>query len=254
MYSIENYLQEIGFSPSEGILYLAGLKLGKTGVNGLIKYTGMKRPTAYHALNELVAKGLADETKVGRELVYVMCPPSDIAGFIHSKIGNLSAQERKLEQFLPLFPVHSVLPDTELSVYQYAGEEGVRRLIDMALYSRTKRWDVIVPKDNFITSSDIVYIQYFKKTWRAQEIMARSLWEEKPSVRQLNLRDILGQKLQQLPKECRGRFTSMMILFDDSIAMISSYEQQEGLLIQSKEYCDLLTILFEGFWNKAEKS
>lgn len=253
MNSIESYLEEIGLSPSEAVLYLAGLKLGKTGVAGLVSHTGMKRPTAYHALNELVVKGLADETKAGRELVYVMRPPSDITGYINSKIGDLSAQERKLEQFLPLFPAQSMLPDTELSVYQYAGEEGVHRLIDTALYCRSKRWDIIAPKDNFIANSDNAYIQYFKKTRDTQGIASRSLWEEKLTRRDLNLHDIISSKPRYIPKDYRGKFKSMMILFDDSIAMISSYEQQEGLLIQSREYRELLTILFEGLWVKAEK-
>ncbi len=253
MNSIEAYLQQIGLSPSEVTLYLAGLKLGETGVNELVFHTSIKRPTAYHALNALVTKGLANETKTGRELVYVMRPPTDITGYLHTKIGDLSEQERQLAAFLPLFPKQSVQSDTKLSVHQYHGEGEVRRLIDMALYCQRKRWDIIAPKDNFIASSDAAYIQYFKKTREMQGIVSRSLWEQKLGRGELNLHDIISRKPRYLPQEYIGRFKSMMILFDDSVAMISSYDQQEGLLIESSEYYDLLKILFEGLWIKADK-
>lgn len=253
MNSIDAYLKEIGLSPSEASLYLAGLKLGETGVNELVSQTGTKRPTAYHSLNALVAKGLANERKTGRELVYIMRPPTEITGFIRAKIGDLSEQDRQLAEFLPFFPKQSVLSEAKLSVHQYRGEAEVRRLIDIALYCRTKRWDIIAPKDNFIASSDAAYIQYFKKTREAQGIVSRSLWEQKLGRGELNLHDIISRKPRYLPQEYIGRFKSMMILFDDSVAMISSYKQQEGLLIECSEYYDLLKILFEGLWIKADK-
>lgn len=253
MHSIETYLDEIGLSPSETTLYLAGLRLGKTGVKRLVNETGVKRPTAYHALNELVAKGLAKETKEGRELVYSMSPPSEITGYIHSMIGDLSAQERKLEELLPLFPSSISSTKAEASIREFSGREEVEHLIDLALYCKKKQWDIIAPKDNFIAGSDMSYIEYFKKTRSTQAIISRSLWEEKLSRRQLNLRDIVSRKPRYLPKEYRGTFKSMMILFDTSIALIGSHEHPQGLLIESAEYHALMQILFDGMWVRGEK-
>lgn len=255
MMSIQEYLQSIGLSGSETALYLSGLKIGETGVQELVSRTGIKRPTAYHALNELVSKGLADEKKRGKNLAYVMRPPADIAGFIHSKMSDLSEQERKLDQLMPLFPKPSFLsPHSELSVRQYAGEESVRRLIDVALHCRGKTWDILAPRNNFIAYSDKAYIDYFKRVRIQQGIASRSLWEQKVSQRDLRLQDVATRKPRYLPQAYRGKFQSMMILFDNSVALISPYEQQEGLLIQSGEYRNLLGILFEAMWAQAEKA
>jgi predicted transcriptional regulator len=255
MLSIQDYLRDIGLSSSEVALYLAGLKMGEVGVQELVAKTGVKRPTAYHALNELVSKGLADEKKQGKLLSYVMRPPADITGFLHDKMSSLSEQERLLDQLLPLFPKQSFLaPQSDLNVYQYSGEESVRRLIDVALHCRSKTWDILAPRNNFIAHSDQAYIDYFKRVRMQQGIESRSLWEEKLPQRELKLRDIASRKPRYLPKAYKGKFQSMMILFDKSVALISPYEQQEGLLIQSAQYHNLLSILFEAMWVQAEKA
>lgn len=252
MHNIEAYLGEIGLSPSEITLYMAGLGLGTCGVAQLVTQTGMKRPTVYYALNELVAKGLTRETKVGKELSYVMVPPSEIGVFIRSKIAELSEKERRLDQFLPLFP-REVTSPLASQVHQFTGKDEVRQLIDMALYCQQKRWDIIAPKDNFIAGSDDAYIAYFKRTREAQGIVSQSLWEKKLTGRELNIRDIISRKPRYLPKEYQGKFKSMIILFDKSVALIGSSKSQEGLLIRSRDYYDILSVLFEAMWSKADK-
>lgn len=253
MVKVEEFLQQIGLSKSEVILYLAGLKTPLATVSQLATSTKLKRPTVYHGLNALVEKGLTTEVKDGKELQYTMKPAEQVEDYINGRVGAMQQQASILQDLLPQFPVAEAKANPPSVIQHFTGIKQVRELIDRALYCKTHHWDIVAPRQNFIAESDEAYIRHFKRVRREQNIQSCTLWEGRWEEGKISLADVMHRKPRYLPREYDGRFKSMMILYDKKVAFIGSYAQQEALLIESKEIHDFQQMLFEALWAQAKK-
>jgi hypothetical protein len=52
-----------------------------------------------------------------------------------------------------------------------------------------------------------------------------------------------------MPEVMRGKFDSMLILFDDKVAVFSSLEKASAVLVTSKETHEIFRAMFDGLWS-----
>jgi len=254
MQEIERQLTSIGLTPTEARIYLAGLSFKSAGVRQLLKLTQLKRPTIYHGLNTLIAKGLAAKTEKNGLLEFIMSHPRYIKGLIERQKELIKERERDLEKIIGLLGKDYLnKQDESFNVSHYEGIEGIKMVIDIALYCRQPHWDIIAPVNNFFREFDKDYAAYFLRKRKAHQITARSLWEDKPNSRALTLEEIKERQPRIMPKIMQGRFKSLIILFDDKAAIISSFEKRSAILIASKEIHDMFLAIFDGLWTLAKK-
>jgi sugar-specific transcriptional regulator TrmB len=71
-------LAGLGLSSSQSLLYMSGLRLGKTTVINLAKESGLKRPTVYRLLEELIADRLFIKVEQGWKVVYEAAHPKSL--------------------------------------------------------------------------------------------------------------------------------------------------------------------------------
>lgn len=255
MDKLEKQCQAFGLKPSEARVFLAGLRQGTFGVQELSIQTGMKRPTIYHALGSLEQKGLIAKKSVGRRLAFIARPPERLRDMLDQQARELEEKQAALEALLPMLatPAHV---SSKMQVQHLEGIEGEKTLVDEALYCQSRRWDILAPRKNFFSDMDPAYAKAYLAARQSREIMARTLWE-RPLPGQLERRlltplEIKARNPRYLPESFRGRFASTLILFDDKAVMLSSLAAKQGLLIQSPEVHDLLTLMFDGLWLASE--
>ena len=68
-------LQALGVGEKLATLYLAGLALGTTTVQELARKAGVRRPTAYIHLDELVKQGLFELVPINKKTYYRATEP-----------------------------------------------------------------------------------------------------------------------------------------------------------------------------------
>lgn len=250
MREVVSLLKRLGLSGTEISLYLHGLQFQKVNVALLVQHSGVKRTTAYHALDALSGKGLATQSKEDGKLFYRMTPAIELEKLLLSRREQLDEQIRELQTTTPLFPTSSSntygLPD----VSNYHGIEGVRAAIDKALYCKDRSWRIISPRDNYFRSSSADYIAYFKSKRQERGIVAKSLWE--PMIAEADhptVADVKTRHPRILPKTMEGKFKSSIIIFDDKTLIVSSYKQQFATLISSKETAQTFALMFDAIWN-----
>jgi len=246
---IEELLKKIGLTKTEAVIYLRGLNYSSVGVNELVKQTGVKRTTIYHALGTLIAKGLVAEKGAGRKLEFIFTPPDSLRKMIDGKISLLEKQKEAVSEILPLFQQR---PEKDFEVYHYQGIGGVKAAVGEALYCRSGRWDIIAPPKNFFSDFDQEYARYFLEARKKKNITTRSLWEKDPSRRLLTAEEIKQRQPRFLPQVMYGKFKSTVILFDNKVALISSFQELSAVLIKSEEIYNTLEAIFEGLWTAAE--
>ncbi len=241
-------LVSLGLTETEAALYLAGIRYPSVGVHELVKETGIKRPTVYHALGTLKSKGLSAEHGTGGKLKFVMCPPEQLMKLVKDKRNDLDKQEEVLNQFIPFLKQVGLTEDV-FTTAQYEGIEGIKTAVDIALYCKSRTWEIIAPVKNFFSEFDKEYAQYYLHTRKRKGITSRTLWEEEMRPgRKLTPEDAYQRKPRIMPKSMHGKLKSVLIIFDDKVAIISSLEKLSAVVITSQEVHDMFSAMFNGLW------
>lgn len=254
MNDTEQLLREIGLTSTEATIYLTGLGAESVDVREIGVKTKIKRPTIYHALNTLLEKGLVAERKVGNRVQFSMSSPKQLKAYIQRQKEQLDAQEDRLDSLIPLLEkqVGGNHKDPH-TIVEYKGVEGIKMVLDVAFYCRSKHWDIIAPVDNFLKQYDKQYADYYLRARTYNGITSRSLWEDGFGGRKLTKEEIESRNPRFMPKSMQGKFHSMIILFDDKVAIISPLEKLSATLITSKEIHGMLSAMFNSIWEVSTK-
>lgn len=255
MQDIQSILSELGLSRTEIDVYLAGLARPSVGVHELVTVTRIKRPTVYHALETLMQKGLVSKHGTVRRLEFVMTKPRQFEHLVDREIGKLQERKQKIVSVLPMLEAR-LSPESAKSVRvsQFDGIDGVKTVVEEALYCKSRHWDILAPRKNFFSDFDPAYRRYFLQTREQRGIVARSLWERGTAEhdRLLTADEVAHRNPRYLPESLHGKFESLVILFDDKVAIITSLETHSAILIESEEVRRLLSAMFDGLWFVAE--
>jgi len=254
MEKINSILKKIGLTETESKIYLAGLEYSSIGVNELEKQTRIKRTTIYHALKTLMQKGLT--SKVGTELrmKFSMVKPEGMKFMLDKEIEQLKSKKQDLEEILPLLDQKTKLSESDVRISHFEGIDGIKLIVEEALYCKSHHWDIIAPAKNFFSEFDKDYARYYLQTRKERRIIARSLWEHDYGRRKPTPEEMKERNPRYLPEIMNGRFRSVIIIFDDKVAMITSLKELSGVLIQSQDIHRTFSAIFDGLWSVSKKS
>ncbi|MBI2030279.1 hypothetical protein HYT05_01510, partial [Candidatus Kaiserbacteria bacterium] len=194
MQESEKLLIEIGLTPTEAKIYLAGLSTEAVSVQTLAQKTRIKRPTVYHALATLVSKGLATEKKVSGRSQYKMSAPEHIRGLVALQREQVESRARGLDELIPLLIQQAQAGKKDgIEVVHYSGVEGMKMVLDIAFHSASRRWDVIAPIKNFLREYDKDYAKRYLNVRKYHGIISRTLWE----FPRKGARELTGQEIKE---------------------------------------------------------
>lgn len=254
MQATKSSLAALGLPAAEAQLYLAGLPRPGASLQDLCRATGLKRGTAYRVLRSLTEQGLAAEKKVSNKSLFTMAEPEGLRTILERQRERVDARMGALNALLPsLLRVAGTGKTEDVSVTQHHGIEGMKAVVDAALYCKSRHWDIIAPVGNFLRDHDPDYARKYLRARRSHRITARTLWERKPGARKLTPEEIRWRNPRFMPAAMRDKFPSMLILFDDKVALFSSYQKKSALLITSKEIHGMFAAMFEALWEAGEE-
>ncbi len=127
MKKITDYLQELGLTELEALLYQGLLETGPTTVMDLSEHTGIKRITVHFNIKNLIEKGLVAQTVLGSRRQITAEPPERLEYLIEKKERDV---QRLRNDFLPLLQTISNLSHVkdgeDIQVKYYEGVNSVR--------------------------------------------------------------------------------------------------------------------------------
>lgn len=92
-------LQSLGLSEKAGKIYLTTLAIGTTTIQNIASKSGIKRPTAYSYIAELVAEGLLEKIPIGKKEYYRAADPNLLYNRAEQ---NLKGMKESMPQLLQL--------------------------------------------------------------------------------------------------------------------------------------------------------
>lgn len=256
MSTIDHTFQGLDLTKTEIAIYLAGLRHSSIGVALLAKETQLKRPTIYHAIGTLMAKGLVTKKGSGSRLVFMMTKPELLPRLLEEKISVLQRKKSELESIIPMLAetYRQESEDSTVLVSHFEGIEGIKLLMEEAYYCASKHWDILSPRNNFFLEFDPAYAAYYLDMRKKRGIKARTLWERagELSKRKLVKEEVAWRNPRYLPESMNDQFSSLILLFDGKVAFISSLRELSGILIRSCDVYRTVSAMFETIWNVSE--
>lgn len=241
---IQEFLQNIGLSEKEVIIYLELIKHSQLGVTEIAKKTGINRTTVYPVIEQLVEKRLVSEIKDLKTSKFKAEPAERIRTYFEEKKVKYEEQERLLDDVVPQLRglEKKVEGDTPVITY-YSGKQGVLDSI--------KDFLEIVPENSNIS---MIYSQDFvEKMFSTTETkIARSLRLKKNIKVKTIYSYSRGEKEKasnservKVPNEFEGKIFGDIGIADDVVRFYVGDKQVFAVIIRSKEVATTLKALHE---------
>ena len=123
--SLLSGLRKLGLNEKQGQVYLALLKLGKGSAYAISEHSGLKKPTTYVILNELIEKGAAQLIPKVAKRLYKPIPPETL-------MRDAEQRMNEAKQLLPALKSIVTTKPEKINVLHYEGLKAFKE----ALYYR----------------------------------------------------------------------------------------------------------------------
>jgi sugar-specific transcriptional regulator TrmB len=240
--ALDRVLMDIGLTETEVRFYLAALELGQAPIRDVAAKAGIGRTNAYDVFARLAEHRLVSEvpSESGRSLLIAAETPDRI-------LAMLEVRRKELEHILPeLRSLHNHSA-SKPKVRYYQGLEGIKSVLEETLACRSPELlGLISMRDLYEVPGrewmdDLVHRRIEAgvklRVVRAYSSDLHEMWPESSSDHRL---------LRYAPPGFAFSMTSY--IYDEKVAIISSRRENFAMTIESGEFAQMQTGLFETLW------
>ena len=156
-------LIKAGLSPKEASVYLASYELGETTASRIAQKSGIKRPTTYMELENLIKKGLVSQSE-RRNLKYYNAQSPKVI------LAILDENKKELEQNMAsLLSLGSAI-DKKPSVRYFEGEDGIKEAYRETLSTPNQEIQ------SWFSASSSVGSESFQEKYYIPERQKKNIW------------------------------------------------------------------------------
>ena len=235
-------IQTLGLSEKEALVYLALLELGTGSAYKVAVRSGLKRPTAYVLLDELVSKGIIAKIPYSKTKLYRAKQPS----FLFEEARE---QLKEAEKELPKIQASAKDEAYKPQVFLYEGVEGIKEILD---YKIEEMRDKTIYGFYATASNDIQKrFGYFKEEENKRKkmnILVKGIAPDDPkNLKQYRDTDKLaGREIKILSKEVYS--SNISIEIGDNWVKTNDFENLQGLIIENPAFAKTMREIFEIIW------
>lgn len=229
-------LIEFGIEEKEGKIYLAALEIGIGSVANIAKKARINRATTYYILERLKGKGLITESIQKKKRQFVAASPD--------KLGDLIERRRKmLDRILPMLRGLENNNEKKPKIEYFEGAEG---MVQLWLDNLTADGEIltVAGPNTYILRHVPDYIEQRVK----KKIMLKMIVPDTAEMRRMKENDPSSLRLMKLVPRDLYPFKIHIDMYNDKVAIIS-FEEEIGLLIQSRDTTDTMRSFFQLAWN-----
>lgn len=241
---IQEALQTLGLNEKESAVYTALLQLGRASAYSISEKSGLKKPTTYVVLEELIKKGLARRVPRVRKHLYMAQSPEQAFAVAEEK---LALAKSKLPELAALAKGES----TKVHTLYFEGVNGIKQLMEYRLKEMKGKemigfWATDANVDPALTS-------YFKDTWapalKKYDITMRGVVPFDPSL--TTYREIdekFGRQMKTIPLAQYSSEVAIDVIGD--VVHIQDYKNLQGIALENADVAKTMREIFEMVWSK----
>ncbi|MEK7150167.1 MAG: helix-turn-helix domain-containing protein [Patescibacteria group bacterium] len=234
-------IKELGLDDKEAKVYLAGLELGEANIQRIVKKSGIKRTTVYHALDSLKEKGLFSVVVRKGRKKYIAEDPRKLKNKIES-------QKETLEEIMPNLLSLANFIDKKPEIKYYEGEAGIKEIYKDSLNypeSEILAW----VNSEAITNFKIDYLKnYYLPQRLNKKIWVRAIAPSTEEMINYKSRDTQSLRKTKLLKK-NGSFNVETTIYGKDKVSIVDFENKLGLIIRNNQIFNTFKVIFEENWD-----
>jgi HTH-type transcriptional regulator, sugar sensing transcriptional regulator len=250
-------LKKIGLTKTQAAVLNFLLENGSSKARDIAKGAKHPRGVAYKALDELVELGLVEKKDDVRQVSFFLPKhPREIEAILEKRERKLSEDKKIFEEILPGLVSNYNLTINKPGVKFYEGEEGMKKIIDDTLTSRTEIFlfldiDTLRAEEKFHSINE----EYKRK--RIQKGIPKRIIRvgERPEMT-FGTTDDKYASLTQIRylKNAQGPFKSGIQIYDGKISYQTIDQGQTiSILIEDKNIYEMNRAWFLMLWEAAEE-
>ncbi len=238
-----NYIDTLiktGLSPKEASVYLANYELGETTASRISQKSGIKRPTTYIELENLIKKGLVSQSKRKNLMYYTAQSPKVI-------LEILDENKKELEQNLNKILALGNAKDKKPSVKYFEGEDGIKEAYRDTLATPDQEIQ------SWFSASSSLGSESFQEKYYIPERQKKNIWIRAILPNSEELKPYLVKNNEQLRKSrlidpAKYNLENEIILYSKNKTAILNYGDKLGVIIESPKIHDSIKQIFEIMW------
>ncbi len=242
---ISKELEKLNLSKKEAKLYLALLELGEVNLQKIVQKTNLKRTTTYEIIESLKKKNLVYTTKRKKRTFYYAENPK--------KLGILLDEKKEIfNKILPQLLAATNSIDKKPSIQFFEGINGIKNIYkDTLKYDNTTIQAWLSEDAKFFDEEyllDDYIIQRIKK-----KIFVQAVARNTEIARKLQKKDQQHfRQVKLIDFEDMLFFEVEINLYGGSKIGIMSFQENFGLIIESKKIHNTLKAIFELQWKSVK--
>ncbi len=241
---IQEALRTIGLNDKETAVYLALLQMGRVSAYSIALKSGLKKPTTYVILEELIQKGLVARVPRVKKQLYVARPPEEAFASAEEK---LILAKQKLPELLALTKGAT----TKVNTLYFEGISGMKQLLEYR--SKEVKGKEMVGFYALDTGQEPALTKYFKEEWaptlKKNRITMRIIVPEHPSLKDYREADAsFNREVKTVPYESYSSEVAIDTVGD--IVRIQDYKNLQGIAIENEDVAKTVREVFELLWQK----
>ncbi len=246
-------LINLGFNEKEAKIYLALLSLEKSTAYTAAVRSGLKKPTAYVVLNNLVAKGFVLKIPYKEKHIFMAKSPRECVSLAKEKLSTA-------EEMLPELLAIQKKSEEKASVSYYEKMDGIKEMYQkllknmrdknkedrhfIAFYAHQKDTPQVLQK----------YWLDLNEEYRNNKIKRKYITTRHPSIQKYLEKETVrkfGIEMKALPEEKYSSNISIEIY--DNFVQIISHRYVQGVLIENSDIADVMKQIFNLAWNSSKE-
>jgi len=242
-------LGAIGLSEKESAVYTALLQLGRASAYSVSEKSGLKKPTTYVILDELIKKGVVSRVPREKKQLYVARPPEEAFAVAEERIAleqqKLVAARGKLPELLALTRGKK----TKVNMMYFEGVNGIKRMLEYGKEEMKGKEMVGFYAIDPQTHEELT--QYVQHEWNEKMlrlgVTMRGIVPDHPSLKTYRKTD---EKYKRETKIIPYKQYSSDVALDviGDMVRIQDYKNLQGVLLENPDVAKTVREIFEMVW------
>ena len=236
---IKETLQQFGLNNKEIKLYLASLSLGTASITQLSKKAGLKRPTTYLIIDELLKKNLLISVPKGKKTYYKAENPEEL-------IEKLEEKKKNMEKILPELKSIYTKSSKQPKVRFYEGKDQITKMYEEMF--RTKELWGMYNVSRFTTLYNLEENEHFFRILARQGGIIYDMAEDTKQAREFTQAKYrFGcSEIKFLPKDMK--ISTDILISEDKVCMVS-FKNLIGVVIEDPSIVSMQKTFLQFVWN-----
>ena len=241
MEHIEKDLQKLGLNEKEALFYTNALQLGQFTILEISHRSGIKRPTCYLIVDELVKKGLISIIPRDKKIFYLAESPNVL---IKQAEDNISLAKQLVPELASLYNVSNIQPTVKF----YPGRDGVRTAYNDVLKHQIREYRYIGTAPETIGALGKDFLDEWierriKRKIKAISIRVNELDTENDHYTET---DNAFREIRYAPAYIQLPYT--ILLYAKKVLVISTKKDGFGFIVDSEDFNLTMKGLFDAAW------